>query len=214
MRILKGLPELSNSGSLSGKAGGFPDLLSFPFHKPAACFHGGAFFESNNTGDQDVFNFNINNLAAGATATVRFRVKVKERLEEGLEYINNTATVATADTSQVPTFNCDPSDPNCQRGTITRIKITPGADKMFVSNVMTPNNDGKNDYFIVQGIDKYPNSTLYIFNRWGGTVYVSKNYANTWRAEGLSEGTYYYRLELKQPTGGVEILKGWVMVIR
>ena len=175
---------------------------------------GGAYFEGGGADVQPTFNFNINNLAAGATATVRFRVKVDDRLPEELQYISNTASVSTADTSKVPTFNCDPSDPNCQRGTSTRIKITPGPDKMFVSNVMTPNNDGKNDYFIVQGIDKFPGSTLYIFNRWGGTVYVSKNYVNTWRAEGLSEGTYYYRLELKQPAGGVEVLKGWVMVIR
>jgi gliding motility-associated-like protein len=85
---------------------------------------------------------------------------------------------------------------------------------MVITNVITPNRDGKNDYFIVRGIDKFPNSTLYIFNRWGGTVYVNKNYQNQWGGEGLSEGTYYYRLELNNPTGGTEVFKGWVMIIR
>lgn len=177
-------------------------------------YDGGEYIEgSNNVEGSNTVRYYVNNLAAGFTVTLRFRVKVDTRLE-GVKVINNTAVVSTADTSGVATYNCDPSDVNCQRGTVTSINVTPGQAEMFVSNVITPNNDGKNDYFYVQGIEKYPNSALYIFNRWGGTVYQTKNYGNNWYAPGLSEGTYYYRLELNQPTGGIKLLKGWVMVIR
>ena len=35
-----------------------------------------------------------------------------------------------------------------------------------VFNGMSPGDDGVNDYFKVAGIEKYPNNTVKIFNRW------------------------------------------------
>jgi gliding motility-associated-like protein/uncharacterized repeat protein (TIGR01451 family) len=163
------------------------------------------------SGSRSVY-WKVNNLAAGAIATVRFTVTVNT-LSDEIKAITNTARVEV-DTSTRATYRCDPADPNCDKGIVTSINTTGKSAGMVITNVITPNRDGKNDYFIVRGIDKFPNSTLYIFNRWGGTVYVNKNYQNQWGGEGLSEGTYYYRLELNNPTGGTEVFKGWVMIIR
>lgn len=82
-----------------------------------------------------------------------------------------------------------------------------------IPNTFTPNGDGRNEMFRIKGIEKYPNSTLYIYNRWGNLVYQDKNYQNTWTANGLNEGTYYYLL-LLNTTEGEKAYKGWVLIIR
>lgn len=67
----------------------------------------------------------------------------------------------------------------------------------------SPNDDGVNDYFIINNISKYPNNKLIIFNRWGDVVFEKASYSNDWNGEvnvGLSltgdkklvEGTYFY----------------------
>jgi gliding motility-associated-like protein len=76
----------------------------------------------------------------------------------------------------------------------------------------SPNADGVNDYFVIQGIEAEENINLSIFNRWGNRVYTLKNgrYGNTpgqdgfsepwdgrWNGKQLPDGTYFYRLDLK-----------------
>lgn len=41
------------------------------------------------------------------------------------------------------------------------------ADDVVIYNLVTPNGDGKNDYFIIDKINRYPNNTVEIYNRWG-----------------------------------------------
>jgi gliding motility-associated-like protein/uncharacterized repeat protein (TIGR01451 family) len=167
---------------------------------------GGAYNQGANS-----VTWSIDNVAAGATATVRFTVTIDEHLE-GIKTITNTAKVQTADTT-LSTMNCDPSQSNCDGKVGTVIPVAGGAKELFVSTVVTPNGDGKNEAFIIRGIEKYPGSALHIFNRWGNTVYESKNYQNNWSATGLSEGTYYYQFDMNQ-NGTIKIFKGWVMIIR
>lgn len=85
---------------------------------------------------------------------------------------------------------------------------------IFVPNIITPNNDGKNDVFEVKGIAGFPGSRLMIFNRWGNQVYKSENYANTWDANGLADGTYYYLLELNTGEPKRTVYKGWLYINR
>ena len=73
-----------------------------------------------------------------------------------------------------------------------------------VPNVITPNNDGKNDNFVVG----FKNATVEIYNRYGKQIFTSKNYQNDWGKD-IAAGTYYYILTT--PTG-VDC-KGWVTVI-
>jgi gliding motility-associated-like protein/uncharacterized repeat protein (TIGR01451 family) len=153
----------------------------------------------------------IDNVAAGAKSVSRFTVTMDAHLE-GVRSITNTAVVKTADTTLF-TIGCDPSLSTCDGKVGTVVTVTPGSKDLFVSTVVTPNGDGKNDFFYVRGIEKFPNSPLHIFNRWGNTVYQSKNYQNNWSATGLSEGTYYYQLDLNQ-SGTIKTYKGWVMIIR
>lgn len=63
---------------------------------------------------------------------------------------------------------------------------------IHIANVVTPNNDGKNDSFIIENIDQHPNTTLTILNRYGAPVFKSPDYRNDWIPDQLPSGTYYY----------------------
>ncbi len=83
--------------------------------------------------------------------------------------------------------------------------------EIVVPNVFTPNGDGFNETFVIQYLPQlYPNSKLYIYNRWGKRIYKSDNYQNDWDGEKYSEGTYFYVVEVSDGTkqkGTVTIMK-------
>lgn len=82
-------------------------------------------------------------------------------------------------------------------------------------NVITPNGDGKNDVFKIDGIELYKENTLSIFNRWGNEVFRSAGgYKNNWNGDGLSEGTYYYVLKLVSKEGVDSSVTGWITLLR
>lgn len=70
-----------------------------------------------------------------------------------------------------------------------------------IHNIITPNGDGFNDYFLVPCLDDYPEHTLSIFNRWGGLVYSTDNYQQDWNGTyngtPLTHGTYFYLIQIK-----------------
>jgi gliding motility-associated-like protein len=76
-------------------------------------------------------------------------------------------------------------------------------------NVFTPNGDGTNDQLVFNGLLDFPGSPLTVYNRWGGKVYESSDYRNDWDGSGLSEGTYYYILNISNG----ETLTGFVMLL-
>lgn len=92
---------------------------------------------------------------------------------------------------------------------------------LMARNVITPNNDGKNDYFVINCImdDRYHNHNLHIFNRWGQSVYATSNYVNEWRGQSqngteLPEGAYYYVFEWVDNDGTITVVKGDITVLR
>jgi len=84
-----------------------------------------------------------------------------------------------------------------------------------IPTVITPNNDGKNDLFHVEGIERFTTSELVVLNRWGSEVYRAAPYLNNWggtdqNLEALSEDTYYIVLKITDN----DIRKGYVMILR
>jgi gliding motility-associated-like protein len=80
----------------------------------------------------------------------------------------------------------------------------------------SPNNDGKNDLFVVHGIEAYPQNSLTIFNRWGNIVYEKSGYNNEWSGQSkngmqLPDATYFVILEIN---AGEKVLKGYVELRR
>ncbi len=80
------------------------------------------------------------------------------------------------------------------------------------TNVFTPNGDGVNDFLSFDLIQVYPGSKLQIFNRWGKMIYEDNDYSNTWNGEDYKAGTYYYVLDINDPTQGIQ--KGYFTIIR
>ncbi len=81
-------------------------------------------------------------------------------------------------------------------------------DVSFENFLLTPNNDGLNDFFVIKPVAISPNNVLKIFNRWGRAVYVEENYTNRFNGKGntgivvnkndnLPVGIYFYVIELK-----------------
>ena len=91
------------------------------------------------------------------------------------------------------------------------VTITIVANDLFIPNVFTPNGDGKNDNFVIIGIEGYERVAITIVNRWGNEVYRNENYDNTWSGKGLNEGTYYYIIT-PHKNGKSEVIKGWVLI--
>lgn len=90
----------------------------------------------------------------------------------------------------------------CEMVITKSIDVPEGDGK--VPNVITPNNDGKNDNFVTG----FKNAAVEIYNRYGKLIFNSKNYQNDW-GSGITAGTYYYTI--KTDTGAD--CKGWVTVI-
>ncbi|HKR07279.1 MAG TPA: gliding motility-associated C-terminal domain-containing protein [Bacteroidia bacterium] len=70
---------------------------------------------------------------------------------------------------------------------------------------ITPNGDGKNDGFVVHGLDDYFENTIIIYNRWGNKVFEQSPYLNNWQGTNqtgglLPEGTYFVILKIKSIT--------------
>lgn len=65
-----------------------------------------------------------------------------------------------------------------------------------IPNVITPNNDGSNEFFKIKNLEHYPNVSVTIFDRWGKKVYENPNYNNEWRGEGVSDGTFFYVIDV------------------
>lgn len=71
-----------------------------------------------------------------------------------------------------------------------------------VPNAFSPNGDGKNDNWQIDGLEKYPNTKVKVFNRWGSSIYSDNTgyqvpWDGTHNGSQLASGTYYYVIELK-----------------
>ncbi|MEZ4721442.1 MAG: gliding motility-associated C-terminal domain-containing protein [Flavobacteriales bacterium] len=83
----------------------------------------------------------------------------------------------------------------------------------------SPNGDGVNDYFYIDKIDRYPNAVVSIVNRWGNQLFVSNpGYTNPWNGtfngKALPVGTYYYIIDLNEPSVTSELITGPVTILK
>ncbi len=56
-----------------------------------------------------------------------------------------------------------------------RVKIVVTPIDVFIPNAITPNNDSLNDKFKIVGLEKFPENSIEIFNRWGNIVYKKRS---------------------------------------
>lgn len=87
----------------------------------------------------------------------------------------------------------------------------------LIPNIVTPNDDGKNDSWRLDFIDVfYPNAEIEIFNRWGMKIFRSVGYSNAWDGSYLGDplpvGAYFYTINLND--GVTPVIKGTVTLIK
>ena len=84
-----------------------------------------------------------------------------------------------------------------------------------IPEVITPNNDGKNDVFKINPLLFSDNVDLYIYNRWGNLVYESKDYQHDFSGKSnsgadLADDSYFYEVYLN----GLIKFKGYLLIKR
>lgn len=92
--------------------------------------------------------------------------------------------------------------------------VTP--DKVLrIPNAFSPNGDGINDRWEIDGLRGIPGCQVEIFNRWGQPVYESIGYERpwdgTWKGRQSPTGTYYYVIRAKPKD---KPYTGWVALLR
>lgn len=119
-------------------------------------------------------------------------------------------------------YNVLAADSNgCNWPSIAPVIIDFEECNLVIPNIITPDGpagasigqSNDNNAFFVKSLRLYPNSKLTVFNRWGNTVYHSDNYQNDWVPRDLSDGTYYYVLELRQPNGTFQKYAGDLTIL-
>jgi gliding motility-associated-like protein len=94
----------------------------------------------------------------------------------------------------------------------TTIKVSPD---ITVTNTFTPNGDGFNDYWQINGLVAYESSTVDVFNRYGERLFHSIGYGVPWdgnfNGKQLPVGTYFYIIDLKT---GKPPLSGSITLLR
>ncbi len=106
---------------------------------------------------------------------------------------------------------------DCSRATV-RIEVGSNAE-CIAPNVITPNNDGINDAFVIPCLldgGNFSSSQVFIFNQWGDEVFRSpipyqNNWQGTFNGDDLPAGTYFYIVEFG---GSIEPLKGYLYIYR
>lgn len=79
----------------------------------------------------------------------------------------------------------------CQDETVRLVSIN-DMFNVFVPNAFTPNGDGINDVFYVQGTDLDPDRyEIWIFSRWGEVVFNSKDINKVWTGGYGESGEYF-----------------------
>jgi gliding motility-associated-like protein len=80
-----------------------------------------------------------------------------------------------------------------------------------VSELITPNGDGANDYWWIGNLFYVPNNRVTLFDRWGEVVFRMEKYENDFDALDLPSGVYYY---VVQDLDLEKTLSGYVWIAR
>ncbi|MDR7212057.1 HYR domain-containing protein [Flavobacterium piscis] len=92
---------------------------------------------------------------------------------------------------------------------------------------ISPNNDGINEFWVIDKITEYPNNKISIYNRWGDLVFQTTGYNNTTNvfsgiankrrnlgADELPEGTYFFEINPNSTHHHFKKLKGYLVLKR
>ncbi|WP_145859377.1 Ig-like domain-containing protein [Pedobacter suwonensis] len=104
-----------------------------------------------------------------------------------------------------------------QNGSATGKAANPFGDQVYIPNAFTPNNDGKNDVFLIYG-NTISSAKMSIYTQWGQLIFQSDNVSNGWDGtfKGVNQpnGVYVYMIDITFSNGTTSMRKGTVTLIR
>lgn len=86
-----------------------------------------------------------------------------------------------------------------------------------ISNAITPNGDGKNDFIDFSGISNYNNFAASVFNRYGQEIFKATKSDAVWigtiKDLNLPTATYWYKVQWENPASKkLELRTGWILL--
>jgi len=89
---------------------------------------------------------------------------------------------------------------------------------IIIPQFISPNGDGKNDTWIIQNLELYPDNKVWVYNRWGNLVFSSEPYENDWdgtytglgKTGPLPASTYFYLIDTMKKSQ--DVYKGYLEV--
>ena len=134
------------------------------------------------------------------------------RPEENIENSNtlNPTVFPTTSTLFYVTIKVN----NCELTDSVLVNVLPNIEELEIRNLITPNNDGKNDTWTVNKPELLDGCAIIVINRWGKTVFESIGYSTEWDAtyngQVVPDGTYYYIINCN----GMEEIKSTITIIK
>lgn len=128
-------------------------------------------------------------------------VKVKTKPQHGTAKVNADGSISYTPDPEYCNENSQPdhffyevcTTDGCQTA---MVYVFVSCGDLVIYTGFSPNGDGVNDFFRIDGLQRYPNHELTVFNRWGNRVFQTKDYKNdwngSWNRQPLPDGTYFY----------------------
>lgn len=139
-----------------------------------------------------------------------------DQIMDDLDIANPTATIITPESFVVTITDAS----GCTVVDTVNVDLLP-LDSCHVDtyNAFSPNNDGVNDFWIIDGIEGYSENTVYVYNRWGDQMQKIENYDNVnavWDGTNknnrpVATGTYFFVIDVGSRENNSY---GWVQVMK
>ena len=164
----------------------------------------------NNCKDSIIRNVEIYKLPEiliGNDTTISKGFEIQLLAQGGIEYdwipqtgLNNSTIADPVFTAKEESiFTVTGTDEKGCSNTATQTILTNNDFNVIPTNVITPDGNGQNDFWVIQNIENYQDGKIAVYDRWGGEVLNTTEYQNDWdgrNAKGdiLPDGAYYYTI--------------------